>query len=30
MWGVKRVESQTDTDQLHEPDQLSELYALLK
>lgn len=30
MWEVKRVESQTDKDQLHEPDQLSELYALLK
>lgn len=30
MWEVKNVESQTDTDQLHETDWLSEIYALLK
>lgn len=30
MWEVKNVESQTDTDQLHETDQLSEIYYLLK
>lgn len=30
MWEAKNVESQTDTDQLHETDRLSEIYALLK
>lgn len=30
MWEVKNVESQIDTDQLHETDRLSEIYALLK
>lgn len=30
MWEVKNVESQTDTDQLHETDWLSEIYTLLK
>lgn len=30
MWEAKNMESQTDTDQLHETDLLSEIHALLK